>query len=253
MITEGTRAARNKGGRNIRVPADMRYDDWKKVYIDRTLTLEGWQNQRERGKIKSPQIVPFKTAEYANVAKPRNIEEIVKAGERFKPLVEQYTGRTSKWTGEIVLANGDKVKGGKMWNCGILINSDAPDHVLIHELIHSSSISYFNKTVYADNAMAEELAVHFLSQELALKENVPLVRSAYDEGVELIREYKKALKLPVDDLEFASALIKCSPNARWEWLDDLANGIDLSSVTIEERRDLTERLEAIMKWQPNSK
>ncbi len=34
---KGTRIARDSEGRNIRVPRDMRYEDWKRVHIDRTM------------------------------------------------------------------------------------------------------------------------------------------------------------------------------------------------------------------------
>ena len=48
------RVARDSDGRNIRVPEDMRYADWKKVYIDKSLSLKDWQDKRGRGKIIAP-------------------------------------------------------------------------------------------------------------------------------------------------------------------------------------------------------
>ena len=51
VISEGTRVARSKGGRNIRVPADMKYADYKAVYVDKTVTLKDWQNRRDGDKI----------------------------------------------------------------------------------------------------------------------------------------------------------------------------------------------------------
>lgn len=41
--SKGKRIARDEEGRNIRVPADMKYEDWKSVYIDKTQTLEEWE------------------------------------------------------------------------------------------------------------------------------------------------------------------------------------------------------------------
>ena len=46
VISEGTRVARSKGSRNIRVPADMKYADYKAVYVDKTMTLKAWQNHQ---------------------------------------------------------------------------------------------------------------------------------------------------------------------------------------------------------------
>ena len=46
----GTRIARNREGKNIQVPASMTYPDYKKVYLDKSLTLEQW---REKDKIRA--------------------------------------------------------------------------------------------------------------------------------------------------------------------------------------------------------
>ncbi len=39
----GRRMARNADGKNIRVPADMTYEDWYAVYIDKKMTLADWR------------------------------------------------------------------------------------------------------------------------------------------------------------------------------------------------------------------
>lgn len=40
---KGERAARDESGKYIRVPADMTYADWKKVYVDKKMTLREWK------------------------------------------------------------------------------------------------------------------------------------------------------------------------------------------------------------------
>ena len=40
---KGTRAARDESGEYIRVPADMSYEEWKKVYVDKKITLREWK------------------------------------------------------------------------------------------------------------------------------------------------------------------------------------------------------------------
>lgn len=47
---KGKRAARNAGGKYIRVPADMTYADWQIVYVDRRISLEAWQKAKENFK-----------------------------------------------------------------------------------------------------------------------------------------------------------------------------------------------------------
>lgn len=39
----GTRIARDENGKNVFVPANMKYDDWRAVYVDKKLTLEEWK------------------------------------------------------------------------------------------------------------------------------------------------------------------------------------------------------------------
>lgn len=40
---KGTRAARDESGKYIRVPADMSYEEWKKVYVDKKITVKEWR------------------------------------------------------------------------------------------------------------------------------------------------------------------------------------------------------------------
>ena len=40
---KGTRAARDENGKYTRVPASMTYEEWKKVYVDKKITLREWK------------------------------------------------------------------------------------------------------------------------------------------------------------------------------------------------------------------
>ncbi len=42
----GQRAARDEEGKRIKVPAEMKYPEWKAVYIDKTKTLEEWRKAK---------------------------------------------------------------------------------------------------------------------------------------------------------------------------------------------------------------
>lgn len=48
----GTRAARDEGGKTVYVPADMTYADWAAVYVDKSKTLEAWQEDQKNAIIK---------------------------------------------------------------------------------------------------------------------------------------------------------------------------------------------------------
>lgn len=68
----GQRAARDEEGKRIKVPADMKYPDWKAIYIDKTKTLEEWRAAKD--------------AEYA--AQSKNISPSLKANEERKSVKE---------------------------------------------------------------------------------------------------------------------------------------------------------------------
>ena len=169
-------------------------------------------------------------------------------GNELKPLIEQYTGRQSKWNGRIELTNGGAQSGGKLWDCSIRLNSDAPEHVLLHELIHSCSVSHYGAKSYVAYKWEEELAVHYLSQELALLKKLSVVNSGYDEGVELIREFRAALGIGKLDLEFASELVKQPLGERWDWLWGQISDKMNSGATMELGQELIMKLEAIRQW-----
>ena len=46
----GQRAARDEEGKRIKIPADMKYPEWKAVYIDKTKTLEQWREAKAQNK-----------------------------------------------------------------------------------------------------------------------------------------------------------------------------------------------------------
>ena len=46
-FVRGSRAAKDENGKRIKIPADMNYNDWKKVYIDKTQTLADWRKAKD--------------------------------------------------------------------------------------------------------------------------------------------------------------------------------------------------------------
>lgn len=169
--------------------------------------------------------------DYEDVAKPRPREEFLTFANRLLPTIEQYAVRKSKWNGQIIF--DDKESDSKLWDCSIRLNPDAPLHALIHELIHSCSVSRFGAQAYIRHRWEEELTVHYLSQELAL-----------------IREFKAALGVSRTDLEFASALIKEDLGYRFEFLAAQIPAVLGSEATIEQYNDFMSKLEAIRQWTP---
>jgi len=195
-----------------------------------------------------PSIPKITLNNYEDVSKLRSQAEFIAIANKLKPVIEQYTGRQSKWNGLIVLEDKGNKIGGKLWDCSIRLNPTAPEHALIHELIHSCSISYYDSAVFLANKFEEELTVEYLSQELAILESMPVVDSDYSNGVELIRELKVMLGVSKSDLEFASKLIKQPLGERWNWLwEQISDKMNLDG-TIELGQQLMSKLEEISQW-----
>ena len=238
----GTRVARDKSGKNIDIPAAMKYKDYESVYIKKEKSLETWKKENHRG-ANVPSIV---TQDFYQIAKIRSIDDFKNTATKFRPIVEQYTGRKSLWSGIIRIDNSRNPY--KDWNCDIVLWSNAADHMVLHELIHSCSISHFGESIFWINAESEELAAQYLAQEISLKEGISIIKSNYDSGVNLIREFRQLLKVQKTDLEFATELIKQSPQRRWDFLEELISSKFDFSIDLSEYMRWVNKLEEIKKW-----
>lgn len=236
------RIARGKDGKTYMIPSNMNYKDWERVYVKKEISLEQWQEE-----LKNPKI-ELKTWEQAG--KLRTKAEFEELGRKDKTLVEEYTGIPSKWSGNIIVNKNGRCR--KEWSCDIWLHEDAPEHVLIHELIHSCSASYSDSIIFSKNRMAEELPVHFMSQEIAALKNIDVIASGYDEGADLIRQYKNKLGLKIANIGFAKQILQQPIQERWDWLESLMlKKLDPASTSIEKYTELADILEELREWQPN--
>lgn len=238
VSTTDKRVARDGKGRNIEIPAAMTYEDYESVYIGKEKSLSTWKREHNS-------LPKFETVNYDDVAKVRTAKEFTDMGHELKPIAEKYVGRPSKWSGKIVF----KKDSAKDWNCDVILSKDAPKHVLLHEMLHSCSASYYNETMFSAYFYQEELVVKLLNQEISLAEGIPVISSGYDEGVNLIRQFKQALKPDISDLEFAQNLIRQPLSERWDYLHELLANVFNEGFSSEDYLKLLENLEAIEKWE----
>lgn len=84
----GTRAARNGLGKTIFVPANMKYDDWKAVYIDRSQSLADWLKEHAPKKQTKPAVADIMgIAELKSLVASLDLktctkDDVVKLGEK---------------------------------------------------------------------------------------------------------------------------------------------------------------------------
>ena len=234
---KGTRIAKDKSGKYIDIPSSMNYKDYESVYIRKEKSLETWKAEHN--------LIPrLKFVNYDDVAKPRTVKEFVEMGRELKPIAEKYVGRPSKWSGKINIFSRSR----KEWDCSISLENKAPKHVLLHEMIHSCSASYSSQAIFRVHFYEEELVTQLLCQEISILEGIEIVASGYDEGVEILRDFKKALKIKKSDLEFAQDLIKQPLQERWNYLEGLISNALTEALTVEDYTKILEKLEAIKQW-----
>ncbi len=59
-MKKGLRAVKSKNGKTYYIDGNMKYNDWKKVFVDKTITLEEWQNQNKDSIIKEKIVQAIK-------------------------------------------------------------------------------------------------------------------------------------------------------------------------------------------------
>ncbi len=177
----------------------MTYADWREVYVEKNL--------------------PRSTTDSTQL-EPKTLEEAQKTAERMNKIVGKYVVRPSKWSGKVVEYSKGTFKAP---SCDILVNlKDVPDDAILHEMLHSCSVSYFPNSVYKLNSISEEASVQFLTQEIAKLENITITPSAYDDYVNILRKFQNKTDLYKSNFDFALEFFNQSMDERIFWLKEKA-------------------------------
>ena len=191
----GKRIAKNSKGANIQIPASMTYAEWRKM-------------------LQSNKMSPRENI-ISNI--PRTIEDVQKTAENLNKIIDKYFVRKSKWTGKMVESNLGY--SAKDWNCDILAYlKNFPDIAILHELIHARSVSYYTAEIWFPNKAIEEASVQLLTYEIAKRENISIIKSAYDDWVNILRNFNLSIGAYENDLKFAQRLLRVPLSDRVEWM-----------------------------------
>lgn len=219
-LTEMTRAARDpETGKAYEVPGNMTYNEWKTRFIP-------------------------KAKEEANSRK-RTAKELKKQCADIKDTVETVSGIKSRWSGTIIVDNmlceQEFCSGEKLWNCDILLRDDVSDHIVVHELLHSCSASYYPPSEYVSHGKIEEGSVEFLAREISYAKGYAAGSGAYDNEVTVLKYLNYGLDLYDTDLEFAKELFSQPLPERFRWLQDKVNEVIMNreDITAEDMQQLT--------------
>ena len=139
----------------------------------------------------------------------------VKLINQIKYLADKYYDKPSKWSGNIQINN--ELPNGKLWNCDMTVRNNASAHELLHEILHSKSISYYDVTIYRKFRKIEEASVQLFNQEICIKEDIEIIKSGYDEWTNILRKINKECRINETDYLFAKALFSQPLPNRLNW------------------------------------
>lgn len=223
----GTRIARDpETGENYKVPGNMKYEDWKKAFVK-----------------------PPAFALIHDIERVYRKEEIDAMAGELAQVVGAHIATESKWSGNIVF-NAEGVKYGKLWNCDIAtLPKTAPD-IILHEMLHACSVSYYNLEIYQKFSGIEEAAVQFMATEIGKRENIAIGGSGYDDLVEGLRTINRLIRFG-SDYDFAKQLLEIPLPERLDWLENEIYGrLSESRISISDYQEIEEILEEIRTFKP---
>ena len=151
----------------------------------------------------------------------RTKEELEQTARKIKEEITQYSERPSKWSGNILVNSPNidaNTPGVKEWSCDISLSDRADNGVILHEMLHSCSGSYYKKEVFAENQAIEETSVEYLKQQIC-KELKMQTGEAYSNRVEVLKVINASFGYGTD-MEFAKELFNVPLPDRYQWLED---------------------------------
>ncbi len=171
----------------------------------------------------------------SNYNKIRTQEELQKAAEKMKVVAEEYSVNPSKWSGNIIIKKtlpGNSL-GVKEWSCDISLVDYVDDGIILHEILHSCSSSYYDKTTFVKNGRIEEASVEFLKQQICKEKNI-ISRKGYKPFITILKTINNRFCYGTN-LEFAQELFNVPFPNRYEWLKNkVEKSLKQENVSIED-------------------
>ena len=180
----------------------------------------------------------IKEDKYHRFSKSANIykeNELVELSKNLNELAAKHTTEKSAWSGKLVILDNIS-EMGKRWNCDIATPRKITPIAILHELMHSWSVSHYNFTAYALHRIEEESAVEYFTKEIAFKEKIQLVASAYDPFVTILKRTAKFCGY--NDYDFSKMFFETRLYERLDWLEEIiySRGMELNKTIPEIER-----------------
>lgn len=148
------------------------------------------------------------------------------AEERLKflaPIVDQYSPNKSNYSGKVVLLASEEngIEGYADYEGNIHLRLGAKDSTLIHEYLHTKSVSKYSGSYYAMVKTSEEGAVEYLARLICEDQGIPYTTGAYDLNVQMLHFLYSFSTDYESELEFAQDLFNQIPDMRVGFLKGL--------------------------------
>lgn len=171
-------------------------------------------------------------------------KEIKEFAAETEALANKYVTKESRWSGNIIVDDSAGMYG-KLWNCDIVTKSETSPHIILHELLHARSISYYDPNIFVQHEKIEEASVQLLAQEISKAERIEIIESYYDGMTDALRTINAKAKICRSDLDFAVELLQVDVPDRLDWLDSKVYESIMKSGTIQDYAELSDILEKL--------
>ncbi|MBE6877340.1 MAG: hypothetical protein E7496_11600, partial [Ruminococcus sp.] len=159
-------------------------------------------------------------------------EILQRTAEQVDKFLDDYATKKSKWSGNafrMLQDSFDNAMGKKDWNCDILIREDADIKIVIHELLHARSCSYFSKEEFIEHRTMEEATVELYAQEICKKNHLPYSEN-YPVSVRSLRDVNRILKISPTDFDFGRKMLDIDMKMRYNWIIEQVGNSKLSLI-----------------------
>lgn len=136
--------------------------------------------------------------------------------------LDEICEKKSKWSGQVRIDDKMGEMGRKEWSCDVTLSPDADYGTVLHELLHSRSISYYDARTYLEHRQMEEGSVELLTAEICRAKKIQCEVFYFDQ-VKALRRINRRAKMYTDDYEYARSLFNVDVPERVQWLVQRVN------------------------------
>lgn len=136
--------------------------------------------------------------------------------------LDEICEKKSKWSGQVRIDGKMGEMGRKEWSCDVTLSPDADYGTVLHELLHSRSISYYDARTYLEHRQMEEGSVELLTAEICRAKKIQCEVFYFDQ-VKALRRINRRAKMYTDDYEYARSLFNVDVPERVQWLVQRVN------------------------------